>query len=121
VCCVLIPKGQAAVKNTSRQNARRSIQKRNQTANFSEHKKDQALWIYIANESPCASALALSPFLFSWLYLLSEIQPNSNALSARSNGGGEEFHQTFIFEHALTDCAAAAARLPAQTLAKVYR
>jgi hypothetical protein len=36
VCCVLIPKGQAAVKNTSRQNVRRSIQKRNQTANFSE-------------------------------------------------------------------------------------
>jgi hypothetical protein len=48
VCSILMWKGQAAVKNTSRQNVGRSIRKRNQSANFCEHKKDRvAPWIYL--------------------------------------------------------------------------
>jgi hypothetical protein len=43
--------------------SKRSIQKRNQTANFSQHKKDQALWIYMANVSLCVGSFSFSLFL----------------------------------------------------------
>lgn len=108
VRCLLIRKGQAAVKNTSRQRfSSRSIRKRNQSTNFSQHKKDQARVVELHIEIERGANVSLSPWCVrrSFLFSIFALRDTNQILmlSASSDGGPESFHQTFIFEHALTD------------------